>query len=402
MIEAAERQLTLREFQERACASNQFRGKDTAIDQLRFGLFGEIGTVLALVKKSHRDLQPADLHGIGEELGDALWYLTTAAVECGSSLHEVGVGAIIELQQYFGVKCDERKGDISFDEFDGLIAFSRSQFKEEEKVTKLRQLGIDCGLLLMENIEKDLAAGSLLKILSKILADMVLVGAHFGQRFSGIALGNLRKIESRWPPKGTLHTPLFDEGRSTLEQFPRNFSMRFIQLSTSTGKPYVVQQMHGVNIGDRLTDNRTESDGYRFHDVFHLAYLVHLGWSPVIRALLKLKRKSDPDVDENQDGARAIIIEEGIATWIFNHAHRRDDFSDATIGRLDYKMLKQVLDMVEGYEVAQCPMWQWERAILDGFQVFRQLREAGGGAVHVDLINRTLVFERVDAGVSAS
>jgi NTP pyrophosphatase (non-canonical NTP hydrolase) len=393
-IESTEHQLTLAEYQERACASNQFRGKATALDQLRFGLFGEIGTVLALVKKSHRDLQPADLHGIGEELGDALWYLTTAAVECGSSLQEIGASAIGELQLHFGVKCGERKGEIAFEAFDGLIAFSRSQLKDDEKVTRPRQLGIDSGRLLMESVEKDLAAAAPFQMLSKILADMVLVGAHFGQGFADVASRNLRKIESRWPPRGTLHTPLFDEGRSVLEQFPRNFSMRFIQLLTPSGKPYVVQQLRGVNIGDRLTDNRTESDGYRFHDVFHLAYLVHLGWSPVIRALLKLKRKSDPDVDENQDGARAIIIEEGIATWIFNHAHRRDDFSDTAIGRLDYNMLKQVLDMVEGYEVAACPMWQWERAILDGFHAFRQLREAGGGTVHVDLINRTLTFER--------
>ncbi len=386
-------QMTLAAYQARACASNQFQGKDTAVDQLRFGLFGEIGTVLALVKKSHRDLQPADLHGIAEELGDALWYLTTAAVEYGSSLSEIGVGAISELQRQFSVNCHDRDGNLYFAEFDGLIAFSRNQLREEEKLTRLRQLGIDCGRLLVESGAGDLAAGTSLQMLSKILADMILVGAMFGQSFARIAETNLKKIESRWPPAGTQHLPLFDEGRSPLEQFPRRFSIRFIQLMSPAGKPYVIQQLHGVNIGDRLTDNRTEADGYRFHDVFHLAYLVHLGWSPVIRALLKLKRKSDPDIDENQDGARAIIIEEGIATWIFNQGHRRSDFSKTAVGRLDYNMLKQVADMVEGYEVHACPMWQWERAILDGFSVFRQLRDAGGGTVHVNLLERTLTFE---------
>lgn len=59
---------------------------------------------------------------------------------------------------------------------------------------------------------------------------------------------------------------------------------------------------------------------YRFHDVFHLAYAAVLGWSPVLRALLKCKRKSHPWLDENQDGARAILIEEGISTFVFNHA----------------------------------------------------------------------------------
>lgn len=392
--EIKERHLTLVEYQERACVSNQFRGKDTAIDQLRFGLYGEVGSVLALVKKSHRDLQPADLHGINEELGDALWYLTTAAAEYGSSLQEVGVGAIVELQRYFGIKRDQPSGDLAFEEFDGLVAFSRGQLNAGEKPVRLRQLGIDCGRLLTEGIEKDLAASPSVKLLSVILADMVLVGALFEQSFASTARNNLRKIESRWPPKGVLHIPLFDEGRSALERFPRKFSMHFIELRTPAGKPYVIQQMNGVNIGDRLTDNRTEPDGYRFHDVFHLAYLVHLGWSPVIRALLKLKRKSDPEIDENQDGARAIIIEEGIATWIFNHAHRRDYFSNIAVGRLDYNMLKQVLDMVEGYEVAECPMWQWEKAILEGFEVFRRLRDSGGGGVHVDLLKRTITFEK--------
>lgn len=392
--EHEEYQLELSEYQERACLSNQFRGKDTALDQLRFGLYGEVGSVLAFVKKSHRDLQPADLHGIKEELGDALWYLTTAAVEYGSSLEDVGSGAIVELQRHFGVKRDEQKGGLTFEEFDGLVAFNRKQLQDDEKLIRLRQLGINCGRLLAESGDKDLATSSALHMLCVILADMVLVGALFDQSFASIAENNLKKIESRWPPDGVTHIPLFDEGRSELERFPRKFSLRFIQLTTRTGKPYVVQQMHCVNIGDRLTDNRTEPDGYRFHDVFHLAYLVHLGWSPVIRALLKLKRKSDPEIDENQDGARAIIIEEGIATWIFNHAHRRNDFSNTAVGRLDYNMLKQVQDMVEGYEVAACPMWQWERAILDGFQIFRQLRDAGGGIVHVDLISRTMTFER--------
>ena len=48
--------LALVEYQDRACAANQFRGAETAVDQLRFGFFGEIGGVLAAVKKSHREI----------------------------------------------------------------------------------------------------------------------------------------------------------------------------------------------------------------------------------------------------------------------------------------------------------------------------------------------------------
>jgi len=385
-------QLTLSDYQRRACASNQFSGKETAIDQLLFGLFGEIGSALSLVKKSHRDLQTADLVGIGEELGDALWYLTTTISEYGSNLNDVGITSLAKLQKHFGVNRDAHEQNLTFVQFDGLVDFCRSKLKHENMLNQLRQIGINCGRL-MEGEENNLTTSQHLDQLSTILADIVIVGAHFEQSFASIAENNLIKIESRWPPDGVAHIPLFDEHRTLLEKFPRNFSMKFIQLSNPSGKPYVIQQMNGVNIGDRLTDNRTQADGYRFHDVFHLSYLVHLGWSPVIRALLKLKRKSDSDIDENEDGARAIIIEEGIATWIFNHAHRRDYFENIQTGRLDYNILKQVADMVEGYEVAACPMWQWEKAILDGFEIFRKLNEIGGGSVHVDINQRTLAFE---------
>lgn len=384
-------QLSLSDYELRACASNQFSGKETAIDQLGFGLFGEIGSALSLVKKSHRELQEADLVGICEELGDALWYLTTSIKECGADLNSVGLSSLAKLQKHFGVNQAAHDQNLTFAQFDGLVDFCRSKLKHENLLKQLREIGVNCGRL-MEEVNRATPSQNLDQ-LSTILVDIIIVGAHFDQSFTNISERNLSKIESRWPPVGTAHIPLFDENRTALEKFPRVFTMNFIQLFNPSGKPYVIQQMNGVNIGDRLTDNRTQPDGYRFHDVFHLAYLVHLGWSPVIRALLKLKRKSDPDIDENQDGARAIIIEEGIATWIFNHAHRRDYFEKIQTGRLDYNILKQVADMVEGYEVEACPMWQWEKAILDGFEVFRQLNKEGGGMVHVDLLERTLTFE---------
>ena len=43
------------------------------------------------------------------------------------------------------------------------------------------------------------------------------------------------------------------------------------------------------------------------------------------------------EVDENEDGARANIIEEGISTWIFNHGLRQSEFRTPP---LDYGLLK--------------------------------------------------------------
>jgi hypothetical protein len=60
---------------------------------------------------------------------------------------------------------------------------------------------------------------------------------------------------------------------------------------------------------------------------------------------------------------------------------------------LDYGSLKQIKSMVEGYEVENCKLWQWEKAILAGFEVFRQLREHRRGTVVVDVLNHSMHFE---------
>jgi hypothetical protein len=111
-----------------------------------------------------------------------------------------------------------------------------------------------------------------------------------------------------------------------------------------------------------------------------------------MRSLLRRKRKSKPKIDENEDGARAMIIEEGIATWIFNHARPRQFYEGVTEGKLEYGLLKQIKSMVEGYEVSSCKLWQWELAILNGFDVFRLLRKHRGGCVTVDINQHSLTF----------
>ena len=88
--------------------------------------------------------------------------------------------------------------------------------------------------------------------------------------------------------------PRFDDIFSDDEQIPTNFEITVTQ--RKSGKTYL--QWHGVFIGDPLTDNIRDKDGYRYHDVFHLAHAAVLHWSPVFRALIKHKRKSDPSVDE--------------------------------------------------------------------------------------------------------
>lgn len=386
--------LSLTDYHAQAGAANQFRGKPGALAQLRFGLFGEVGGVLAAVKKANRDqLAPAEKKLVVEELGDALWYLTTVSDECGLALPQIGALALSQLQGEMSVQTEFSPAvqDLGFVQFDGLMNLCRQTIQRFRQTDVLARLGAHTGQLISAGVD-GIGNHPLDELLARIMGDIVLVAATFGLTSEDIAKANIQKFQSRWPPELTQYHPLFDKDRPKHEQLPRSLEMHFIERIDGSGKPYVVQQLNGVNIGDRLTDNKTKPDGYRFHDVFHLAYMAHLGWSPVIRALLKLKRKSDPELDENQDGARAIIIEEGIATWIFNHADQHQHFANTQPGRLAYGLLKQAADMVEGYEVEACPLWQWERAILDGFGVFRSLCQVGTGVVKVDMVKHSIEF----------
>ena len=127
--------------------------------------------------------------------------------------------------------------------------------------------------------------------------------------------------------------------------------------------------------------------------MFHLAYAAILGWSPVTRALFKVKRKSKPKVDETEDGARAALVEEGISNWIFSHACQLNYFESITT--LDYPLLKAIQAQVKGYEVESCPLWLWEKAILEGYAMFRYLRAQRKGTVIADLNERSISFKPV-------
>ena len=386
--------LSLTGYEARANASNQFQTASDALNQLRYGFFGEIGGLLSAVKKAHRELGPTKRETVREELGDALWYFTTIVRQHGLTLEAVGEAALLDLQRRLEIS-DKQPAvkPLMFRQFDGLLTFCLGKLPES-KDQLLCDLAARTGEALAKDAahESDLGAHPPAPLLANLLADMVMVAASFGLDIGEVAERNLLKIESRWPPAGAKYIDFFDADLQPLEQLPRQMSIHFVE-RVLNGKAFVIQQLNGVNIGDRLTDNRTEADGYRFHDVFHFAYVAHLGWSPVVRGLLKVKRKSNPDTDENQDGARAMIIEEGIATWIFNHAHKRKYFEGVPKSKLEYSLLKQVSDMVSGYEVDQCPLWQWELAILQGFDVFRQLRDARTGIVHVDMDKHAIWFE---------
>lgn len=356
------------------------------------GFFGEAGSLLSAVKKRTRDDIPADQYfaAVEEEVGDFLWYLSLVASVAGVKLETIVLKAakapvrrqagirFLDVEQQF-----ERKTRPPVDRLIAqLIALSGDVGKFADWHAHNRQASTP------EVVEGHLTT---------IMRGLMRACAAAGITLQDAASHNLYKIHDRWPRSRDEYPDLPDATHEdTAERLPRKLEIR-IEQRRKRGKQYVFQTCNELNIGDPLTDNIGDPDFYRFHDVFHYAYAAKLGWSPVMRALFKLKRKSDPDLDENQDGARAILIEEGLSTMIFNYAKTLKFFEGVKLGELSFELLKTVRSFVQGYEIARSPLWVWEEAILDGYACFRFLKTQKAGIVIIDLEKRSISIKALNA-----
>ena len=98
---------------------------------------------------------------------------------------------------------------------------------------------------------------------------------------------------------------------------------------------------------------------------------------------MKRKRKSDPKIDEVEDGGRAIVIEEGIAMMVFSYAERRNFLEGAT--EVSYELLRMVKGMTAHLEVGCRSEGEWERAIIVGFELWREVRARRSGRIRAEL-----------------
>ena len=215
------------------------------------------------------------------------------------------------------------------------------------------------------------------------------VASKFDIRLSDIAAANLTKVRERWTT-GRIESLSFDAALPEGERLPRQFEVELIDVEDEAAHHRVRVLIDGKPFGAELTDNAYDPDGYRFHDVFHFAYAAVLGWSPTTRALLRRKRKSQPLIDEVEDGGRAAVIEEGVAALAFDYA-RRHRFLEG-VAAVDFQLLRTVKDMTSHLEVRQCTTGEWEQAILQGFDVWRTVLAARGGRIAVDLDARRITF----------
>jgi NTP pyrophosphatase (non-canonical NTP hydrolase) len=225
--------------------------------------------------------------------------------------------------------------------------------------------------------------------LGDVLWYIATLSGRFGLDLEDVAVASLFKTADRWKP--TAGEPLlFDDSYPPGEQLPRRAVFTFMPETRADGRIVMALRCDEQAIGDPLTDASNIEDDYRLHDVFHLSYAAVLGWSPVLRSLMKRKRKSNPRIDEAEDGGRAIAIEEGISALVFSYAARHGYLD--TIQHVDHELLTTIGNMVSHLEVSIRRAADWESAIMTGFDVWRRLHAMGGGTVKLDSAARTLTM----------
>lgn len=354
-------------YQTRAQETSRINwGETNSTDILVLGLIGEVGSLATVLKKHLRDKDAYlnyQVH-ILEELGDILWYVTTSA------------SRLDLLFENWPLASKEQK-----DVFPAL-------YELNEKVTKFSE--IKTVLVNPDNNTNDEASG----LIQDIVQDLACIAAIFDTTLNEVAARNSEKTISYWCGRQSSPAPHFDAGFPWYEQLPRQFHVDFLE--TKNNKELILI-MNGRQLGDRLTDNSYLDDGYRFHDIFHLAGVAMLGWSPVFRELLSVKRKSDPKVDEIEDGARAAIVEEAVINHIYDYA--RPNFLEG-ISRVELDLIKRIKDLVRGYEVSNCELWEWNDCIIKSYEMFRLLIKNGGGRIEVDADKRSMIFHQKSQGMN--
>jgi NTP pyrophosphatase (non-canonical NTP hydrolase) len=264
---------------------------------------------------------------------------------------------------------------------------------EQSQMIPLAGLASETGELLGE-YKKYLRDGESHRLFKERLAEEVgdllwyvaNVATKFDLDLAQVAEQNLAKCEGRW---GKLpDREPFDAGFPDAERIPRQFSIDFLTYHDEENSPRVRVMYKGKQFGDDLNDNAHTKDGYGYHDVIHLAFAATLGWSPLVRKMLKAKRKSNPKVDQIEDGGRAIATEEGLSAMIFAYA-RDYNFLEGK-SSVSTELLRMIKNMAMHLEVSVCTPGEWEQAIVQGFTVWREVKKRRGGTVDVDLRKRCM------------
>ena len=322
------------EYQKEAATTSQLDlSTPEALTNALFGLAHETGSILNIEKKHRlsaidRDLNPDFLR---HEMGDLLWFLAAIATACRLDLDEIATSNLARVKDLHWSKiAQESLGSLpSIDEHcDPIERFPRRMALKFGQHPRYDQT---------------------------LVASAELVFAYPNTFPAGPIRRKGEKPDGT--PKDVLH----------------GFSVP-------------------MDVGNKVTDNSRRPDGYRFHDAIHLGFVAVLGWSPSIRYLLNLKRRSSPATDHAEDGARAIFAEEGLTSILARMSEDRNGFRDEK--NIDEDVLSVVKHAIKGLEVDKLPTWAWRRAINQGFIAMWQLIENSGGFLSVDLDRREVRFTK--------
>lgn len=425
------------DFQEFVDDSDQFKGepKEKRIEIAIQGLMSEIGSVVSAVKKEALREGGALTSSVAkaeltEELGDVFWYAFAVARldDVGNDmnvLHSDIRGLANEIgrdndraQSIQQVLSPERAKEF-LDAAEVYLNDTMPTFGEYQRlawltartegatlltvcIAVMSQLGAQAMRHLLPPVEHKLNVQlkdrPLRVILAEICWHIAAVASLYDLQLEDIVEGNVKKNRFR-RPDGT-PTPLHDSGRPEDEQLPRQFEVTIRSIDNETSE----MLWHNERLGDELKDNAHEPDGYRFHDVMHLANAAHLGWSPVLRKMMGRKRDSNETLDDVEDGGRAAVVEEAIVKVIHAEAERRARLRQPEIPadrrelfpadeEIPFSLLKIVQRLALGHEVYRNKAWEWEKAIRSGYRLFQLLRENKEGRILVDLNARTIKYE---------
>ena len=213
----------------------------------------------------------------------------------------------------------------------------------------------------------DRAIGDILWYLSAIASSRNLP-------LDDIAQHNLLRVRRRY---GEPDPNLFDPRQVRIdflrEAFPDDLCFDFYCFDDLAGRKIMQVRVIGPDgqpIGDDIDDNEYKEDHYRYHDALHIAFMTFIGWSPVMRKLPSVKRKSSEIIDRIEDGAKARDIEE-----------------------VDTDLLTEIPGFLGERESIWITEAAWEIAILESAKIIRELIAHEGGRVISNLRERTLVFE---------
>lgn len=363
----------LQQYERDVVGTDRFSAED--ITPILLGLYGEVGSILAASKKYRREKSayPTYTNLFEEEFGDAFWYFAALCRRLN-----------VRLTDLF----DQISSDVGIE----VISVSDQVYPAAPRmitpsqVEQLDSVLIDLGYITAQLLKIQKGGfevqGKLLNFARLYHEAIQLTGLSFAI----VLRSNLTKTVGRFSISSASALPDFDASFPEEEQLPRKFKIHISQ--RKSGQSYL--RWNGVFIGAPLTDNIKDADGYRFHDVFHMANAAVLHWSPTFRDLINQKRKSDPIYDETQDGGRAIVVEEGLTAWLFSYSKGLNYFEGHD--SVSFDALKTIQKFVHGYEVERCPLKLWEVAILQGYSVFRQVRKNNGGIVIGDRDKREISY----------